>query len=142
MTDIAKKTAAEELGELFPRLKGIPLYLIEMTPTSAWPDPDDPPTDSMMQHLVDHLHWLEAREQDGTLFLSGPIDADQGVGPGLAVLNVATREEAERLAADEPFARAGLRSNTVRSWTVNEGSITVNLKLFANAIDIGTTPTT
>lgn len=135
-------TAAEELGALLPRLKGVPLWLLEMTPTDAWPAPGDPPTADVMQHFVDHIRWLEAREADGSLFLSGTIDQERGIGPGLAVLNVATRDEAERLAGSEPFARAGLRTNTIRSWTVNEGSVTLRIDLFANTIQIGTAATT
>lgn len=141
MTQPTSTDPIEQLGALLPRLKGIALWLLDMTPTDQWPAPDDPPTEAMMQRFVDHIHWLEAREADGTLFLSGPVDQEHGIGPGLAILNVASRTEAEQLAADEPFARAGLRTNTVRSWTINEGSITLTLKLFGNSIAIATPPT-
>jgi len=85
-----------------------------------------------------HLDWLEQREADGTLLLSGPVDQDLGLGRGLIVLRAASRAAAEAIVADEPMARAGYRNNTVRSWTVNEGSITVRVDLMANSIRLST----
>lgn len=40
-------------------------------------------------------------------------------------------EGVEALFADEPFQREGLRVNTVRSWQVNEGAMTVSVRLLA-----------
>lgn len=135
-TDQTAEDPGAALGEILPRLANRTFWLLEMTPTDRWPAPDAPPTPEMMQHFVEHLRWLEAREADGTILLSGPLDQEAGIGPGLTVLNVATREEAERLAAEEPFGRLGLRENRVRSWTVNEGSLTLTVKLFARTVRI------
>lgn len=126
----------DELAELGGRLAGREFWLLEMEPTDRWPGPDRIAEDEVAQAFVDHLRWLEQLEADGRLFLSGPVDAESGLGPGLSVLNVTTRADAEAIAATEPFALAGLRTNTVRSWTVNEGSLTVNVKLFARTADI------
>ena len=41
-------------------------------------------------------------------------------------------DSAKEIVANEPMARAGYRINTVKSWTVNEGSITVRVDLMAN----------
>ncbi len=85
-----------------------------------------------------HLNWPEQLEADGTLLLSGPVDQDLGLGRGLTVLRASSREAAEAIVADEPMVRAGYRNNTVRSWTVNEGSITVRVDLMANSIRLST----
>jgi hypothetical protein len=37
------------------------------------------------------------------------------------VIRAASREEAEQLAAEEPFQKAGWRVNEVHAWTLNEG---------------------
>jgi hypothetical protein len=135
MTD-QPRSAGDELVELLPKLKGRQLWLLDMTPTDLWPAPGSAPTEEMMRHFVDHLRWLEHHESTGALFLSGTINQHEGIGPGMAVLNVETRDDAEELAATEPFGRAGLRTNTIRSWTVNEGSMTLTIKLFANSTTI------
>jgi uncharacterized protein len=98
------------------------------------PAPGDLPDLVMMQRFVEHLDWLEAQEQANVLVLSGTIDQEFGIGPGMAIIRAESREAAEQLAATEPFHRHGLRHNTIRSWTVNEGSFTVSVKLFGNQI--------
>jgi uncharacterized protein YciI len=135
MTD-QPRSAGDELVELLPKLKGRQLWVLDMTPTERWPAPGSAPTEEMMQLFVDHIRWLEQHESTGALFLSGTINQQDGIGPGMAVLNVATRDDAEALAGTEPFGLAGLRTNTIRAWTVNEGSMTFTIKLFANSTTI------
>jgi uncharacterized protein YciI len=119
------------------RLKGVGLWALFMTPTETWPAPPDPgslPAPEMIQRFVEHLDWLEAQERAGVLVLSGTLDQELGIGPGMAIIRASSREEAEAIAETEPFHRYGIRQNTVRSWTVNEGSLTVTVKLFTNEI--------
>ncbi len=125
------------LGSQMERLKGIRLWALDMTPTDAWPAAPaagEPPDPTMLERFVEHIDWLDEQEQAHVLVLSGTIDEEFGIGPGLAVIRAASREDAERIAASEPFHRHGLRRNTIRSWTVNEGSFTVSVKLFGNQI--------
>jgi uncharacterized protein YciI len=119
-----------ELG----RMRNWQLWLLEMTPKDKWPDLSAGFPQDFATTLLAHLKWLEALEQEGKLVLSGPVDMDSGLGPGLSVIRAASREEAEALAATEPFAIAGYRDNAVRSWSVNEGSLTVRVNLMANEI--------
>ncbi|MDG2438745.1 MAG: YciI family protein, partial [Ilumatobacter sp.] len=84
--------------------------------------------------LIEHLKWLEQLEADDALVLSGPIDLDTGLGPGLSIIRASTREQVEAMSSSEPFARAGYRTNAIRSWTVNEGSLNVRVRLMANKI--------
>ncbi len=129
-----------KLGSHMAKLKGVKLWLLNMTPTAAWPPPPAPgemPDVAILERFVEHLDWLEAQEKAGAIVLSGTVDEEYGIGPGMSILRAASREEAERIAATEPFARHGLRTNTIRSWTVNEGSITLTVKLFTNEITFG-----
>ncbi len=114
------------------------LWIVETVPTPDWPDLAQGFPERFAQALRAHLDWLEQREADATLLLSGPVDQDLGLGRGLIVLRAASRAAAEAIVADEPMARAGYRNNTVRSWTVNEGSITVRVDLMANSIRLST----
>ncbi len=108
------------------------LWVVNAAPTPAWPDLSEGFPERFAVALRSHLDWLERLEADGTLVLSGPVDQELGLGRGLTVLRAPSRESAEAILADEPMARAGYRGNTLSSWTVNEGSITVRVDLMAN----------
>ena len=118
---------APSLEQLQSQARRLAFFLIEMTPTDAWA----PASAARRKALLrEHLLWQAEQEREGRLLLAGPVDHDLTEGHGLAVIRARSREEAEQLAATEPFVREGLRANTVRSWTVNEGSITVSIQLF------------
>jgi uncharacterized protein YciI len=125
------------LGAHIAKLKGIQLWALDMNPTELWPPPPEPgalPDPVMLERFVEHLDWLSEQEQANVLVLSGTIDQDQGIGPGMAIIRAESRAAAEAIAVTEPFHRHGLRRNTIRMWTVNEGSFTVTVKLFNNEI--------
>jgi uncharacterized protein YciI len=110
------------------------LWILEGVPTAAWPDLTTGFTEPFATALLAHLQWLERLEAEGTLVLSGPVDQDMALGPALSVFRASNREEAEALVADEPMSVAGYRINTVRSWSVNEGSISLRVNLFADEL--------
>ena len=110
------------------------LYLVEMTMI----DPPENPLDVMGPYLEEHLGWLKEREDDGRMFLSGTLSDETGWdGSGMAIMRAASREAAAADADTEPFFRAGLRRNTVRGWQMNEGNVTVTLKLLDHSFTIG-----
>ncbi|WP_180897898.1 YciI family protein [Martelella soudanensis] len=81
--------------------------------------------------LADHLEYLIGLEAEGKLFASGPFTGDDGRpnGDGLILLRAENRAEAERLAAGDPFAKAGLRSFVVHDWMLMEGHIGIGVNL-------------
>ena len=79
-------------------------------------------------HLADHLTYLIEVEKSGRLFASGPL-GDRARGDGMTVLRAASVAEAEAVAKDDPFVRAGLRSYTIEPWVLNEGRVTVAIDL-------------
>lgn len=83
------------------------------------------------ERLVEHLTWMIAAEQAGHVFLSGPATAREDAMPlhGITVLRVASLREAERLAGEDPFVKAGIVTFEMVEWTVNEGAIPVVLTL-------------
>lgn len=85
--------------------------------------------DGMMPHLEDHLTWLIELERTGAVFASGPFlpsaDGEPPSGEGMTILRAETREEAEALARQDPFVRAGVRTFELRPWQINEGSVSI-----------------
>jgi uncharacterized protein YciI len=69
----------------------------------------------------EHLRHLFELEASGRLTLFGPVE-DAGDLRGIAVLTVATREEAEALMADDPAVRAGRLRAEIRPWFALPGA--------------------
>lgn len=115
MTDIPA-----ELQDLLSRLASIELYAIFMQPTNAFQTPD---TADGAAALTEHLKYLFELQEQGCLLAAGPLDLAQSGGrfEGICIIRASSRREAEAIAAEEPFCRRGWRTNTVRSWHLNEG---------------------
>jgi hypothetical protein len=137
-TQPASEATMAGVFEALARGRQWELWIVETVPTPDWPDLAQEFPERFARALHAHLDWLEQLEADGTLVLSGPVDQDLGLGRGLTVLRASSRAAAESIVADEPLARAGYRTNTVHSWTVNEGSITIRVDLMANSIRLST----
>jgi uncharacterized protein YciI len=96
----------------------IPAYVIYLDPTETHPPPGSPEFEAVFrEHL---LYWWELEER-GQLLAAGPVDLDTDRPRGMAIVLADSREEAELLAGEEPFARRGFRRNTVHAWQLNEG---------------------
>lgn len=89
------------------------------------------PPSELQENLEAHLRFLIKLEKDGVLFASGPLFGVDGAfgGEGLTIVRAASIDEAEKLAAEDPFVRAGQRQPTVKRWVVNEGRITVTVDI-------------
>lgn len=109
---------APDLQPLLSRLANIALFVVFMRPTADFQGPATPEGRAM---LARHLAFLFDLQNDGVLMASGPLDLDVASISGLCVLRASSREEAESIAADEPYCKAGWRTNTVHSWQLNEG---------------------
>ncbi len=79
----------------------------------------------------EHVQWLLGLEQQQVLFLSGPLLSGPHVGPGsgVTILRARDEDEATRIAEQDPFVKAGLRSFAAFQWRLNEGSVSVCLSL-------------
>ena len=109
-------------------------YLIHMRP----PAPMKQPLEDLAPCLKQHLDWLRDLEARGVLFASGPIRDETGAwdGTGMAVVRAKSLAAAKRLAANEPFHRAGIRKNRVEGWQVNEGSYTVTVRYMDKSFEL------
>ena len=88
--------------------------------------------------LPQHLEYMIGLEKTGVLFASGPLAAAPGApaGDGLTILRAAGAEEAQTIAAADPFVINKLRTFEVREWTLMEGSLGVKVNFSDQSIDI------
>ncbi len=110
---------------------GMELYAIFSTPLKA--------REELAAVLPEHLAHQVAIEKKGILFAAGPMFEKGAKTPirGLIVVRAGSFEEAEEIAASDPFHKAGLRSYTVEKWVVNEGSYTVTINYSDQSAAIG-----
>ena len=79
---------------------------------------------------LDHYRWMIGEEKRGRVFLSGPTFALDGTPTGgMTVLRVASEAEAHSVAAADPFVASGAVGYRLRTWQVNEGSLTLRVDL-------------
>jgi uncharacterized protein YciI len=118
VTDKAMSTAAEILAGVMAK----ELYLIE---NRCLVEPQ-----ALAPLLGEHLLYAIELEKSGKLFASGPLfDRDAATGHGVTIVRAASFEEAEAIAARDPFAVAGVRVPAVHRWIVNEGRISVSVDI-------------
>ena len=114
---VDQNTSLEEL--LGTRQPGIRLYGIFMKPTGRMLQMrGTPELDEARRQAFVYLWQLEERQK---LLLAGPFEEGTPRQEGMMLLNVGSIEEAQAIAADEPMHKAGWRTNTVRSFALNEG---------------------
>ena len=102
------------------KMLGKTLYVIHTVPAA--------PRDQIMAMLPAHLEHQVRLEKAGIMFGAGPLQNEDGTpGGGLIVIRANYYEAARKIADEDPFHKAGLRTYTVRRWTVNEGSYTVRV---------------
>ena len=64
----------------------------------------------------DHLAYLTALYEDGTVVLAGPVGDGSGA---MMVLQVGSEEEAERVVKNDPYTAAGVGvDHVLRPWNV------------------------
>lgn len=109
---------------------GIPeLYVLIMTPLPLASDVTAELPPGQAQPLEVHYRYIHRLVEQGKVLLIGPCmgePATQGqapVPPGIGILRVASRDEAEEIARNEPFHTMGWRHNRVVAWTPKFGTL-------------------
>ena len=96
------------------------VYLCIMTNADN-PPADAPPRDRLMNAHKEYLADLERR---GLLFgagrlINGAEDEHTSLGHGMIVIRAKSRAEAEAIAFEEPFTKAGHRTMVLHPWQEN-----------------------
>ena len=128
---VDKDTSLEEI--LGTRQPGIRLYGIFMKPTGRMLEMrGTPELDEMRRQAFVYLWQLEERNK---LLLAGPFEEGTPRQEGMMLLSVGSMEEAQAIAANEPMHRAGWRTNTVRSFALNEGLLVDSVRSLTGSSD-------
>ena len=78
---------------------------------------DVAPRQTWTATLDEHLGWMKAQHASGSVLFSGPT-AD--IRTGIYVIRAASTDEARRIAADDPFTRAGHCTFDLYEWDVRQ----------------------
>jgi uncharacterized protein YciI len=118
-------------GDLLPDAARAQFWVALWTPLRPWAE--------IEPLLADHLRYLVDLEKRGAVFASGPFGASEGSQPGagMTILRAGSREEAVELAGADPLVLAGLRSYSLRPWSVVEGSLTVTVRYSDSRFTLG-----
>jgi uncharacterized protein YciI len=87
------------------------------------------PPEEIRKMLPQHLDRQVELEKAGIMFGAGPMFRDGEDHPafGMIIVRANSFEEADAIAAEDPFHKAGLREYEIHKWVMNEGSFTVTI---------------
>ncbi len=87
------------------------------------------PREELDKVLEAHLIHQIRLEKDGIMFGAGPLSNADGspTGTGMIIIRAENEAEARRIADQDPFHSAGLRTYTLQQWSLNEGRITLTI---------------
>lgn len=89
--------------------------------------------------LPDHLAYQSRLEAENALVFAGPLSDETGKlmeGMGMIILRARDMDEARSLAEADPMHGRGARRFTLRRWLVNEGGITLTVKLSGQSVTL------
>ena len=89
------------------------VYILRMDSTETF----NPKAPEFKQLLLEHYKYGLSLKESGKLLIAGP----SGDEFGLFIIKASSKEEAEEIAAKEPFGVAGIRKNSVAPWTITTG---------------------
>jgi len=120
---------AERLQQLTQKFLGKQLFVVHTTPNA--------PREALDRVLPDHLEHQVRLEKSGIMFAAGPMANPDGTpAGGLIVIRAKDFAEAKEIADSDPFHKSGLRSYTLRRWTVNEGSYSLRVNYSDQTVTI------
>jgi uncharacterized protein YciI len=120
----------EQIAELTQKMLRRKFYIIL---SNASPTPE-----KLKPLLPAHLQYMVSLEKRGLLFASGPVADRPGPpdGAGLTVLRVSSADEARQLAEADPFVVNGLRTFTIKEWTIMEGTLGLRVNLSDQTVEV------
>ena len=97
------------------------------------------PPEQMKEQLPGHLAYQAEQEKAGNLVMAGPMSDTSGElmeGVGMIIYRAESLEAATKLAEGDPMHSSGTRTFVIRRWLINEGSLTINVKLSAQSVTL------
>ena len=120
------KKMAKERGSL-----ALELYVVESTPAGT--------PEEVKANLQAHLAYQQVLESEGKLAFAGPLSDTTGElmqGTGLIIYRAESMDEARQIADADPMHASGARSFTLRKWLINEGSLSLNVGLSTQRVEL------
>ena len=118
-----------QVRQMTEKMLGKTLYVVHTVPTG--------PAEQIMALLPAHLEHQIRLEKAGIMFGAGPMTNEDGSpGGGLIVIRADSFEAARAIVDEDPLHKSGLRTYTIRRWTVNEGSYTVRVNYSDQSVTI------
>jgi len=120
------KADAKQRGSL-----ALELYAVQSEPAAA--------PEVMKQRLPDHLAYQAEQEKLGNLVMAGPLSDASGEmmeGVGLIIYRAESLSAATSLAEADPMHSTGTRTFSIRRWLVNEGSLSLTVKLSSQSVSL------
>ena len=68
------------------------------------------------QLIRDHVAFLRKLDEEGKFLMGGPFTNYAG---GMMVIKAADLEEAQKISANDPFVKQGVRTAEVRAWELS-----------------------
>jgi uncharacterized protein YciI len=100
---VAQAPAENPLAPYIP--KNMKPYYLELLVKSDKPDSEVTPAESA-ERMQKHLAYIRSQVEAGRFVLVGPLTEDNRIR-GIAVIQAASLEEAQRIAAGDPAAQSG-----------------------------------
>lgn len=130
-------TMEKEADHLTRPLSREQCYLCVMT-VVANPPKTGPSKDTLR---AAHKKFLAGLETEGRIFGAGKLDnptEDErtDLGYGMFILRAATRKEAEAIAFQEPYTKAGHRTMKLIPWQRTEGDMTIKISFTNGTMSI------
>jgi uncharacterized protein len=121
--------AADDVKQMMERFLAKQLCVIHTVPAA--------PRSELDKVLRAHLEHQIRLEKAGIMFAAGPMVNEDGTpGGGLIVIRAESFAAAKAIADSDPYHSAGLRTYTLRRWTVNEGSYTVRVNYSDQSVTV------
>src|SRR5579863_6421644 len=112
--------AMERVKRLSEKFLGRQVYVVHTVPNAS--------REALDAMLPEHLEHQIRLEKSGIMFAAGPMANADGTPAGaLIVIRAKDFAEAKAIADSDPFHKSGLRTYTLRRWTINEGSYSVRV---------------
>jgi len=107
------------------------LFIVESTLVKS--------AESAQAILPQHLEYQKEMELAGKLVLAGPLSdlsGEEMSGCGMIIYRAESISEAREMALNDPMHKSQTRTFTLRRWLVNEGSISISVKLASQHVSL------
>ncbi len=98
-----------------------------------------PKTDKSVDDIrQEHFAYLTNLEARGILFAAGPFIVGDGTrhGAGMMISRAGSIQDADEIAAQEPYRKYGLRTHKPMPWQWAEGAITQTIPMKARSFEV------